>query len=89
MGALPDASTNARSLGFEQVMGYLRPSRRAAEAALSHQGYDNPISARARGRRTIGLFQLDALSSRELLITAEAGKRYAVDIESQKVHTIE
>ena len=34
-------------------------------------------------------FSSMTLSGRELLITSEAGKRYAVDIESQKVRTVD
>ncbi|HKO95004.1 MAG TPA: hypothetical protein VJU61_27810 [Polyangiaceae bacterium] len=81
---------NARNLGFEQVTGYLAAIEESSGKRLwAIKVYDNPISAELEADVQQTYFSSMTLSGRDLLITSESGQRYSVDIESQKVRTIE
>lgn len=81
---------NARSLGFEQVTGYLAAIEESSGKRLwALKVYDNPISPELEADVQQTYFTSMTLSGRELLINTESGKRYAVDIESQKVRSVE
>jgi hypothetical protein len=79
---------NARSLGFEQVTGYLAAIEEASGKRLwAIKVYDNSVNPELESDVQETYFKSMELGAgaRELQIINEAGKRFLVDLASQKV----